>query len=145
LGLFAIVEWTAELQRGVLLGKAKALLIMLEPAPPADAEGGAGEDDRRDALEQEFAQDRANVDRGAGQGELLLPGGRAVEPIDLVGPLLVEPVAERVAERLAAVRGRFEFDLLFLVRYALADAVDGAGELQQFFRQRIRHCLGLTN
>src|SRR5262245_52192555 len=145
LRLFAIVERTAKLERRMFLGKAETLLKMLESAPAADAERGAREDDGRDALEQQLAQDRTDVDRGTGESELVLPRGRAVEPIHLVGQLSLQPAPQRRGERLATIGGGFELDLLFLFLYALADAVNGAGQLHQVFRQRIRHNLGLAN
>src|SRR5437764_13616172 len=90
-GLRRIVERAAELDGWLFFRKAKAFLEEVERTRAAGAERGAGENDRWNAVEDFLAQDRPDLDGGAGEFEAVAALVAPFDPVDLVGECLLQP------------------------------------------------------
>src|SRR5215218_4692378 len=97
LRLLTVVERTAQEQSG-MIGEAEPLLEMIETSAAADAQRRTRQDDGRHLVEELLPQDRSDLDRGAGEFEALSLVARGLDPVDLVGELLIHPGFEPIGE-----------------------------------------------
>src|SRR5262249_23539200 len=111
LGLFAVVEGTAELER-VALVQPEALLEVPEPLPAADAQRRARQDHTWDLRVQHLLQSWTDVNRGTHEVDALRAFARHVDPVHLAAKRLAEPGGDAARQLLTADRGGLQFDLL---------------------------------
>ncbi len=126
LDLPAVIERTAELQRG-MIRKAETLLDVVEANSAAGAQRGAGKNRGRHAIKDLLTQ----------KTELLAAVAGPLDPVDLVGQLLPMPRLHTFGKALAAEGRRLKLDFLFGVLDRLADAIEVGCQLQKLSREPV--------
>src|SRR5262245_33670354 len=145
LGLSAVVERTAELQRMTLSRKTQTLLEEIEAAFATDAQGRARHDNARDAFEEHLAKMLRHLDRRTRQLQLFAAFTGTFDPVHLSWLFLAEPCFDSACHVQAAHLRGFELDLLLVTLHTLENAIDVLRETLEFFRENIEHDAGLTN
>src|SRR5258708_1474343 len=107
-----------------MIREAETLLDVVEANTAAGAHGGAGENRGGHAVENQLAQERAALDRGAGETEFLAAVAGPLDPVDLIGQGLPKPRPHTLGKALAAQGRGLKLDLLFRVLDRLADAIE---------------------
>src|SRR5262245_30904002 len=117
--------------------EAEAAAEVVEPVVAAGTERRTREDDGRNPVVQLFLQGRADVDRGAGEGDPRPAGLADVHPVNLSGQVLGEPLLRRQGEGRQPVRPAREFDLFFLGVERLRKLDEVPGEPDQVFAETV--------
>ena len=86
-----------------------------------------------------FLQGRADLDRGAAEGDAGLPLAAHFDPIHLAAEPLAEPLLQRLGRAADPLRRARQLDLLLVGRQRPGAAVEFAGQLLQLLGQHVGH------